>query len=128
MSSALRVHYDPVQYFTVVADSSAYQYDDVSWSAVLGSSLTLGAIYRDLGQVAYWDATNSVATPATAPPVVDVRKLGRMTTTGISTATADQIWVSLGTRVKGTPSQQNVAVPPCPIAQIPGVASLRGGR
>jgi len=131
MSSALRTHYDPVQYYVVVADSSAYQYDDVSWSAVAGSSLTVGTVYRDLGQIAYWDATKSAATPATAPPACDVRKVARMTTTGVSTATADQVWLSLGTRVKGTPADQDditPTIPPCSIAQIPGVASLRGGR
>ena len=129
MSSALRTQYDPVQYFAVVADSSAYTYDDVSWSAVAGSSLSRGAVYRDLGQIAYWHPTYSVAATVTAPPVSDVRKVARMTTTGVSTAASDQVWISLGTRVKGSPSEQSsAAIPPCPLAQIPGVASIRGGR
>jgi len=129
MSSALRTHYDPVQYFAVIADSSAYIQDDVSWSAVAGSSLSRGAVYRDLGQIAYWHPTNSAASPATAPPASDVRKVALMTVKGVSTDPDDQVWVSLGTRVKGSPSEQNsTAIPPCPLAQIPGVASLRGGR
>ena len=131
MSSALRTHHDPVQYFVVVADSSQYLYDDVSWSAKTASTLALGAVYRDLGQVAYWDATKSAASPATAPPDCDVRKVALMTTKGVSTAAADQVWLSLGTRVKGSPADQDDTtprIPPCSIAQIPGIASLRGGR
>lgn len=129
MSSALRTHYDPVQYFVAVADSSAYAYDDVSWSAIVGSSLTLGTIYRDLGQIAYWHPTYSTNSPATAPPVCDVRKVARVTVQGVSTAAADQVWLSLGTRVKGSPAEQDTtAIPPCSIAQLPGIASIRGGR
>ena len=129
MSSALRSHYDPVQYFVAIADSSAFRYDDVSWSAIVGSSLTLGTIYRDLGQIAYWHPTYSTNSPPTAPPVCDVRKVALMTTTGVSTAESDHVWLSLGTRVKGSPAEQDTtAIPPCSIAQLPGIASVRGGR
>jgi hypothetical protein len=129
MSSALRTQFSPVQYFVAVADSSAYTYDDVSWSAVAGSSLPLGTIFRDLGQVAYWHPTYSSAATVTAPPVSDVRKVAVMSLTGVSTSAASQYWVSLGTRVKGSPSEQNSsAIPPCAIAQLPGIASVRGGR
>jgi hypothetical protein len=125
MSSALRMMPDPVNYYTVVDDASYYTYG-TSWEKVVGSQLTVGSIYRDLGKTVFYHPTNSVASPATAPEV-DVRLLAPVGAAGVNPNASARVYVSLGTRVRGLTTQQ-YNIPGCSIAQIAAsVVTARGG-
>lgn len=107
---------NPGLYYAPVGDVSGATYYTVNSTTGVWSSATdvdfTGVLLKDLGKIVYYHPTNSVASPATAPPV-DVRKVALVTNVGVTQTT---YYIPVGTRVRGLKTQQT-SIPSCWVAQ-----------
>jgi len=108
MSSALRSLPVPTQYYVAVCPEGEnvyhYVYDeDDGWTATSIQPVTSAGrtIYKDLGVTILYNPRTT--NPLLSPPV-DLRKVAPVSTVGL--LTEEVMYIPLGTRLKGTSTQQ----------------------
>ena len=116
MASALRILPSPNQYYVAVClsgqDVSTFTLssDGITWLAAAREPVTAlkREVYRDLGKTILYN-------PTTGNPPVDLRKVALMSTDG-QTGTSQVLYIPLGTRLRGSVTQQQAQYKSCWVA------------